>query len=179
MLERIWQRNQAVLRSIVRNVLIDSSHVEDILQEAFAKVLRQNKSFSTEQEAYNYIRRAVLNTTIDHYRSHKRWKARFMHFSEAALRPGGDSQAGPLTLLIHSEERQLKDRIISELRRSLKDLPPQLKEAIDIFFFRDCGKIKEVCKERGIPYSTLRSRAVAAIDQIRNRLKACGLYPVR
>ena len=98
---------------IVRNVLIDPSQVEDILQEAFAKVILQNKLFSTEQESYNYIRRTVLNTMID-----------LVPRSKATLRPGAGSQAGPLVLLIHSKEKKLKALIISELRKNLKDFPP-------------------------------------------------------
>lgn len=179
MLERIWRKNQAILRSIVHNILIDPSGVEDVLQEAFAKLLRSNTSLYTEQEAYSYIRRVVLNTTIDHYRSSKRRNA---HFTNSVGSVGTNSchscqnQANPLTLLIEKENEKLQNSILEEVRKTLKELPPEQKEAIDITFNRNHAKIKDICQERGIPYSTLRSRVTAGIDRIRNRLRAKGFY---
>ena len=108
MLERIWHRNQAILGSIVRAVLIDPSGVEDVLQEAFAKLLRPSKSFATEQETYNYVRRVVLNTAIDHLRTAKRQTARFVH-SENALSSASQKDPCPLTLLIREERECLKN----------------------------------------------------------------------
>lgn len=175
MLERIWHRNQAILGSIVRAVLIDPSGVKDVLQEAFAKLLRSGKSFATEQETYNYVRRVVLNTAIDHLRTAKRQTARFVH-SETALSSASQKDPCPLTLLIREERECLKKLVLKEVGDSLRDLSPQQQEAVDILFNRNHKKIKELCQERGIPYSTLRSRALSAINQIRSRLIANGLY---
>ena len=36
-------------------------------------------------------------------------------------------------------------------------------------------KLREVCREKGIPYSTVRSQITAGIDRIRRRLKARGV----
>ena len=74
LLERLWRKNQAIFRSLIRNILMDPSGVEDVLQEAFVKLLECNKHFSTQNEAYNYIRKVVLNTSIDHFRSLRRQK---------------------------------------------------------------------------------------------------------
>ncbi|MDA2923582.1 RNA polymerase sigma factor [Acidobacteria bacterium AH-259-G07] len=176
MLERIWRKNQAILRSIVHNILIDPSGVEDVLQEAFAKLLRSNTGLYTEQEAYNYIRRVVLNTTIDHYRFSKRRNTRFTNSVEANSCHLSQNQANPLTLLIEKENEKLQNSILEEVRKTLEELPSEQKEAIDITFNRNHARIKDICKERGIPYSTLRSRVTAGIDRIRNRLKAKGFY---
>ena len=47
---------------------------------------------------------------------------------------------------------------------------------VDITFNRNHQKIKDLCKEKGIPYSTVRSRMTAGIDRIRRRLQAKGIY---
>ncbi len=68
MLERLWQKNQAIFRSIVRGVLADGTFVDDVLQDAFIRIFERDKKFPNKQEAYNYLQRVVLNTAIDYYR---------------------------------------------------------------------------------------------------------------
>ena len=68
LLERLWQKNQAILRSIVRGVLANGTFVDDILQDAFIRIFERDKKFPNKQEAYNYLQRVVLNTAIDYYR---------------------------------------------------------------------------------------------------------------
>ncbi len=68
LLERLWQKNQAILRSIVRGVLADGTFVDDVLQDAFIRIFERDKKFPNKQEAYNYLQRVVLNTAIDYYR---------------------------------------------------------------------------------------------------------------
>ena len=55
MLERLWHKNQAILRSIISNILLDPSGVDDVLQEAFRKLLQSKIHFSTQEETYNYF----------------------------------------------------------------------------------------------------------------------------
>lgn len=178
MLERIWHRNFFILRSIVQNILIDRSAAEDVLQEAFAKILSSKIEFRSEGEAYGYIRRVVLNTSIDHYRSLKRRNHHLKNTVRAHLSHWSPNPSNPLSLLMEKERNQWRDSVLEEVRNSLKELPRQQKEAIQILFNRNDTKIKDLCKEKGIPYSTLRSRVTAGIDRIRNRLKAKGVYHI-
>lgn len=170
MLERIWQQNQGILRCIVRQILFDRSAVDDVLQEAFMRVLQSKKTFATENDAYQYLRRVVLNTAIDHYRRLVRRNS--LARSQPKLVKHSPS---PLALLIHEEQEHLQNRLFVEMGRSLERLPAEQKQAIDLMFSRNGKKLKEICQEKKIPYSTLRSRMMAAIDQIRRDLKAKGL----
>jgi DNA-directed RNA polymerase specialized sigma24 family protein len=72
LLEGLWHKNQAIFRSLIRNILIDPSSVDDVLQEAFLKLLESKKHFSSPNEAYNYMPTVVLNTSIAHYRRLRR-----------------------------------------------------------------------------------------------------------
>jgi len=176
MLERLWHKNQAILRSIISNILIDPSGVDDVLQEAFRKLLQSKLHFSTQEETYSYIRKVVLNTGIDHYRCHKRRNARFAKCADENLASSSPYVPNPLTLLMERERAEVQKSILEEVRKTLKELPPEQREAIDITFNRNHQKIKDLCKEKGIPYSTVRSRMTAGIDRIRRRLKAKGIY---
>ncbi len=150
LLERLWHKNQAILRSLVRNILVDPSSVDDVLQEAFVKLLQSNKHFSNKNEAYNYLRKVVLNTSIDHYRCLRRRNA-------YSLNPGNSSSLSstapnPLKLLIEKEKDEVKNSILKEVRKSLGELPPEQREAIGIAFNRNHRKIKDICTEKAIPY---------------------------
>ncbi len=174
MLEKLWHKNQAILRSLVRNILVDPSSVDDVLQEAFIKLLESNKHFSNKNEAYNYMRKVVLNTSIDHYRCLRRRNAYSLNpGNPASLSP---SAPNPLNLLIEKERDEVRNSILKEVRKTLGELPPAQKEAIDIAFNRNHRKIKDICTEKAIPYSTIRSRVTAGIDHIRRQLTVKGIY---
>jgi DNA-directed RNA polymerase specialized sigma24 family protein len=63
-----------------------------------------------------------------------------------------------------------QDSILKEVRKTLGKLSPEQREAIDIAFNRHHRKIKDICTEKGIPYSTIRSRVTAGLDHIRRQL---------
>ena len=175
MLERLWDKNQLILRSIVLNILIDRSATDDVLQEAYAKVLRSRKHFSTQEEAYNYIRKTVVHTCIDYYRSFRRRTALFVQPHELANLPHEDGQADPLTRLMDQEKSAAQNTILEEVRKTMRELSSVQREALEIAFNGKSQKLRDVCRERGIPYSTVRSRITAGIDRIRRRLKAKGV----
>ena len=176
MLERLWRKNQAILRSIVLNILIDPSGVDDVLQEAYAKVLQSHKRFSTQEETYNYLRKTVLNTCIDYYRSCQRRNALFVNSCDTESSSLSHNQTDPLTHLLEKKKGEVRGTILEEVRKSLEELSPKQREAIEIIFNRNHGKVKDICKEKGIPYSTIRSRVTAGIDRIRRRLRVKGIY---
>jgi RNA polymerase sigma factor (sigma-70 family) len=178
MLERLWDKNQGILRSIVLSILIDPSGTDDVLQEAYTKVLRSKKHFSTQEEAYNYIRKTVVHTCIDSYRSFKRRTALFVNSRDPDNLPHAYSLADPLTQLMEKEQSEAQETILEEVREMMAELPPVQREALAFAFNGNHQKLREVCREKGIPYSTVRSRVTAGIDRIRRRLKAKGVHQI-
>ncbi|MFQ5739639.1 MAG: RNA polymerase sigma factor [Acidobacteriota bacterium] len=177
LLERVWQQNRRILKSIVSSVLADRSAVEDVLQDAFTRILRSNRSFDSERDAYNFARRIVLNTTIDYYR----WARRRHRYLQFAGDPETPSKCclqadDPLDILIREEQRSLRHSLLREVQLVLGSLPPEQKQAIDLIFDRKGRQLKQLCEEMDLPYSTLRSRMLAGIDRIRKRLKSKGLF---
>lgn len=159
----------AVLRSPVQ--------VEDVLQEAFARVLKSGRDFSCPQEAFKYLRTAVLNTAIDFYRRIRRQReSAAAQAEEARFSYASGQHKDPLGILILEEETRKRDQLLDEVRAAMNRLTPQQRQAIQIFFDSNRGStIKDVCRESGVPYSTLRSRMLQGIDQIRAHLRARGL----
>lgn len=148
--------------------------MDDVLQEAFVKLLESRKHFSSPNEAYNYMRKVVLNTGIDHYRRSRRRQKAYSLSPENFSSPSSGTP-NPLSLLIEKEKGEVKDSILKEVRKTLGKLSPEQREAIDIAFNRNHRQIKDICTEKGIPYSTIRSRVTAGLDHIRRQLTAKGI----
>ena len=86
------------------------------------------------------------------------------------------SQPNPLTTLLKNEFATSKSELLEEVTRALTDLPPDQREAIHLILGPRPRKLKEMCRDIGVPYSTLRSRMIAGLERIRRKLKVKGLY---
>jgi len=177
MLERVWQKKYTALRSIVRSFLFDDARVEDILQDALSQVLASGRSFPDELETYRYLRRSVFNASIDHYRASRR--RIYLPLPEErgdVTLPIPTGASDPLTLLLQKERRSLKHAVLTEIAVAMSDLPGVQQEAIWMIMGPREMKLKDLCRIKGIPYSTLRSRMLAGVERLRRRLRTRGLY---
>ena len=177
MLERVWQKKYTALRSIVRSFLFDDARVEDILQDALSQVLASGRSFPDELETYRYLRRSVFNASIDHYRASRRRV--YLPLPEEPgefTLPIHNSPSDPLTLLLQRERQNLRRAIFQEITAAMSELPGVQQEAIWMIMGPRDMKLKDLCRIKGIPYSTLRSRMLAGVERLRRRLKARSLY---
>ena len=169
-LAEVWEQQEPVLRSIVKTILLDHSLIDDVLQDAFTQVLKMERQFVDNQEAYNYARRAVINTAIDYYRKiRKRQDFQRKQLSEDYI----DTRT-PLAALVRREEAGDRVTLMKEVQTAFSQLSSEQQEAINMILGRT-RKIKDICQETGIPYSTLRSRLLSGVDQIREQLRARGL----
>lgn len=177
LLDQVWNRNLPILRSLVRNILIEPSLADDVLQDAFTLVIakRREEDFKDDHHAYSYMRRVVVNTAINYYRRRRR-EVEDIRQREAATRRVQSETWTPLSLLIQEEQEDLQANLMREVQTTVEELTPEQKEAITLVFSRN-QKLKQVCKEAGIPYTTLRSRVNAAVEQIRKRLQVKGVLP--
>lgn len=171
MLERLWQENESSLRAVVGTVISDSAAIDDVMQEAYLRILRFGFTHLNNGGTDRFMRKVVWSTTIDLYRRRR-------HSKETVLCPclPTKSPPSPLATLLRHEEGLLRRRIWDEVEEALQDLPPDLKQAIDCYFDSDERPIREACSRLGLSYSTLRSRMLAAVERIRRRLKRKGLY---
>ena len=177
MLERVWLKKHTALRSIVRGFLFDDARVEDILQDALSQVLASGRRFPDESETYRYLRRSVFNASIDRYRASRRriYLPLPQEQTESKL-PNRSGPSDPLTLLLEQERKSLRSAVFREIRLAMSDLPGVQQEAIRMIMGPRDRKLKELCRMKGIPYSTVRSRMLAGVERLRRRLKTRGVY---
>ena len=175
-LTQIWEERIHIFKTIAQALLIDSATVEDVLQETITKVLQKKRKFEDQHEAANYLRRAVINNSIDAFRKKQRYLKHFIardyNSSEMADRKSEDA----LSFLIKEETIEQRSKLNREVRKAVKLLSPPQQEAISIFFDHNSPKkVKEECRRKGIPYSTARSRMLKGIDNIRKHLRGRGI----
>ena len=174
MLERVWLKHQSLLRRVAASVLFDRSNVDDVLQDTFVRLLSNGRRFGDEQEAFNYLRRALINTCLDFYRRRQRYRRRIRSSEDLTILPRAVSEGpDPLAQVLSSEQRALETVLSGRVRRAIRSLPPPQREAVELVYGRGAGRqIKEICREHKIPYSTLRSRLLRAFDLIRQEIEA-------
>lgn len=173
MLDRLWKENEKTLRSIVSQVIVDDTLIDDVMQEAYLRMLRFGSPGCSSGEAYRFIRKVVWSTTVDYYRRRRRSeRKRPVSCCYPPLAP----PPSPLAALMHKEESRLRRAVKSEIDDAIAELPPQMLEALDCYFGAAPRRIQDACDALGLSYSTLRSRMLAALERIRRRLKKKGIY---
>ncbi|HSR68348.1 MAG TPA: RNA polymerase sigma factor [Acidobacteriota bacterium] len=169
-LEQLWQEHEAVFRKVVRTMVADSSSSDDVMQESYLRLLSRS---SPVEPTFPYLRRVLVNVSLDHYRRRGRRCRHLLHIRAAQV---PDPVPTPLTLLLEREEEDLRLRVIEEIRRVSSALPPDLSFALGVYFGPRRRSIREICRRCGLPYSTLRSRLLAALRHLRMHLRRKGLY---
>lgn len=153
-------------------VLPGSHHVDDVLQEAFARVLKSRREFGNRTDAYRYLRTSVMNTAIDFYRRLKRQHRVFTACDVQNVYLPCPGREDPLSRLIRAEETDARRALMAEVQAAVENLTPQQQEAIQAFFGkRRQTSLKDFCTENGVSYSTLRCRMLQGIDRIREQLQ--------
>lgn len=68
----LYARTAAPLRAYVARTMGTASHADDIVQEAYLRLLRKPVPTRDERELRAYVFRIASNLVVDHWRSHKR-----------------------------------------------------------------------------------------------------------
>jgi RNA polymerase sigma-70 factor (ECF subfamily) len=174
LLERVWKENQHTFRCIILSVLSDHSIIDDVLQDAYVRILSSKNHFDDEKETLSFLRHTVFSSAVDLYRYRKRRTRLATQGMESSCFVK-DRPPTPQQYLLHAEHLREQTQLLKEVQKALETLTPEQREAIDIIFRRNGIKVKEVCRQAGIPYSTVRSRMLAGIDRIRRQLRLKGI----
>ena len=108
---------------------------EDLLQEAYLRVLDGRARFRGESAARTWFFAVIRTVSMEMQRSRNRWAI-------LALRPGWGGQAGRETAVADGPDTpdQLAelDQSCEELRRALLQLPARQREVLHLVFYADC-----------------------------------------
>jgi RNA polymerase sigma-70 factor (sigma-E family) len=130
----------------------DRTLAEDLVQDAFVKVLGRFHDLRNRDAFWWYLRRTIVNLSTSHFRRQRvarAWLAR-QHPDQAALSP-----------------HDLGDREL--LRDALMSLRPEQRAAIVLRFYEDLSEA-DTAEALGMPVGTVKSTVSRGLERLRQQL---------
>lgn len=133
-----------------------SADSQDIVQEVFIKLYRENGHLSAVNNIRNYLYRSIANACTDYLR--KRNRLKFEQIDKAFL-PESMMQSDISQEMIQKEEFQRLEKMMAEL-------PGEQSEIIRLRVFDDLSFI-EISEIFELPVTTVKSRFKYGIDKLK------------
>ena len=130
----------------------DRALAEDLVQDAFVKVLGRFQDLRNRDAFWWYLRRTIVNLSTSHFRRRRverAWLER-QHPPEAASLP-----------------HDLGDR--ERLREALMTLRPEQRAAIVLRFYEDLSEA-DTAEALGMPLGTVKSTVSRGLERLRRKL---------
>jgi RNA polymerase sigma factor (sigma-70 family) len=166
----IFAEQRSRLRNFIRRRVPDPRDAEDILQDAFYKLVEANRLLMPIDHVTGWLFRVARNRITDFFRKKK--PEAFSHASVADedgellqtldLLPSPD--AGPEALYV-------RDALLHQLELALDELPEEQREVF-VAHELDGRSFKELAAETGVSVNTLLSRKRYAVLHLRERLQS-------
>lgn len=171
-ISEVVSRERSRLRNFIRRRVPDPGDAEDILQDAFFKLVEANQLLMPIEHVTGWLFRVARNSIIDLFR-----RKRPESLSDTAvlfeddellrledLLPSPD--AGP-------EALYARNVLLAELELALDELPEEQREVFVVLELEG-RSFKAMAAETGISINTLLSRKRYAVRHLRERLQ--GIY---
>jgi len=155
-IEIIWNNFHKELRSFIVSKVGNKNDADDILQNAFVKILKNQEKVTNAKDVRQYLYGIIRNTTIDFYRSKK---APTLEVAD---------------LKLTDEESNSLNNTIAEccIKPFIDKLPEKYREALKIAELSDVSQ-KELAKQLNISYSGLKSRVQRGRIQLKELISEC------
>lgn len=156
--ERLVERWHLPIWRWVRGVAGDPAVAEEIVQEAWLRILRGIGRLRDPARLRSWLFSIVRRTFVDRLR----WR-----YAEERNEPLDAEPAGGDA----TDELAAED--LDHLHAAVADLPPPDRETIVLFYLRELD-LREVAEVLGVPVGTVKSRLHRARRRLRERLAAQG-----
>lgn len=157
-LKKLYEDHYAVMLPVCMRYANCEDDALDILHEGFIKVFRYMAKYNVGTSLGSWIRRIMINTSIDYYRKEKRRRTESLENAFAVSSKGVD--------VISSLNAQ-------EIIKALQVLSPAYRSVFNLYVIEGYSH-KEVAGMLGITESTSRSNLVKARTKLREILAAQG-----
>jgi len=161
------RKYQFRVAKLVSRYVNDRSEVEDVTQEAFIKAYRALAGFRGESAFYTWLYRISINTAKNYLVSMGRRPPRTDIDAEEAEVLGGGAELREINT---PENSMLRDEIAETVRRTIEELPDDLRTAITLREF-DGLSYEEIASVMDCPIGTVRSRIFRAREAIDSELE--------
>lgn len=156
----IWENFHKELKAFVQNKTRNQADTDDILQDAFIRIIRNWDKVNQSKNLRLYLYGIVRNTLYDHF---KRKKPVF--------------DATDMKEVFTDEEAHNLNAAVADccIKPFINKLPEHYREALLITEFRDISQ-KELAEKLGISYSGAKSRVQRGKEKLKELLLGCCPY---
>lgn len=154
--EQLYRRYAKTMFHVCLSYCADRDQSKDILQEAFIKVFKNLRTFTTGNSFEGWLRRIVVNTALDHLRKSKKWS--FITTDEHTADPE-DTIEGPAFPYSTQKVLQL-----------IADLPPGARAVFNLYALDELSH-KEIATRLNISEGTSKSQYNRARTLLKRWLK--------
>jgi len=153
-----YNKTARPLRAYLIGACGNTSLADDLLQEAYFRLIRSQFQANDEEHRRNYLFRIATNLLKDHYRRRR------PETTEIPEMPSGDDDHG--------------DRIAarSDLVQSLRELKPRERELLWLAYVEGMSH-KEIAKALGLKTDSIRPLLFRARKRMAGVMKSKGLAP--
>ena len=168
-LEVLIRRHKRKIFSYIRLLVKDSTLAEDIFQDVFVKVIHTLKSGSYNEEGkfLPWVMRIAHNLSIDHFRKAKRMPHVHSNTKDdeeydvfRTIKDGDEN----------AEQRMVKDQILSDVKRLIKELPAEQQEVLILRHYADMS-FQEIAEFTNVSINTALGRMRYALINLRRIVK--------
>ncbi len=163
--EQLVNRHKAKIFTAIYMIVKDECIAEDILQEAFIKVVNTIKSgrYNEEGKFLPWVMRIAHNLSIDHFRKTRRYPTIVVE--------DGSNIFNTLDFSEDSAELiQIKKDTHTLLRQLIKELPEAQRQVLTMRHYMDMS-FKEIADATGVSINTALGRMRYALINLRKKMQ--------
>jgi len=159
-MHRLYRMYVRAMYNVSIRIVANQLDAEDILQESFASAFCNLKAYKGEASFGAWLKRIVINKSINHVKKQQIWFAEVEHLSETEDIPDEDD----------FPDDPIFDRISPEMiHEAIKTLPAKAKVVLNLYLLEDYQH-RDIAGMLGISESTSKSQYQRARKLLQERL---------
>ncbi len=175
----IYEENVDMLLRVALRISNSMEAAEDIVHDAFGKMVEKKPVFPSGNDAKYWLIRVVKNAAINYAKRKGRETKAYEKWWRTEASPVENAEAGALTIKETGteagiqpsvEDDVLRSEAARELRRNLSQLPEKLREVLVLKEYSGMN-YKEIGKVLGISEGNVKVRAFRAREALLKRMK--------
>jgi RNA polymerase sigma-70 factor (ECF subfamily) len=149
--KQLYERYAKAMLNASMRIVNDSGQAEDILQDSFIKAFQNLSKFEAEPAFASWLKRVVVNASIDHVRKQKNRLLSADQLTEVVDEP--------------EETDEKEDYDLDTVKSAVRELPDGYRIVLTLFLFEDYSH-KEIAALLNISEGTSKSQYMRAKQKL-------------